>query len=52
MARKAPVGIRYFTDFFGAKLPSKKPSQHGGYAPLMSVLSRRNFSLYDLEGLD
>ena len=30
MARKAPVGIRYFTDFFGAKLPSKKPSQHGG----------------------
>jgi hypothetical protein len=50
MARKAPVGIRYFTDFFGAKLPSKKPSQHGGYAPLMSVLSRRNLVSMTLKG--
>jgi hypothetical protein len=30
MGRKAPVGIRYFTDYFGVKLPSKIPSQHGG----------------------
>jgi hypothetical protein len=30
MARRAPVGIRYFTDYFGAKLPSKNASQHGG----------------------
>ena len=30
MARKAPVGIRYFTDYFRAKLPSEKASQHGG----------------------
>jgi hypothetical protein len=30
MARKAPVGVRYFTDYFGAKLPSRKASQHGG----------------------
>ena len=30
MARKASVGVRYFTDYFGAKLPSKKPSQRGG----------------------
>jgi hypothetical protein len=30
MARKAPVGIRYFTDYFGVKLPSKQPSQRGG----------------------
>jgi len=30
MARKAPVGIRYFTDYFGVKLPSKSPSAHGG----------------------
>jgi hypothetical protein len=24
------LDVRYFTDFFAAKLPSKKPSQHGG----------------------
>ena len=30
MARKAPVGVRYFTDFFAAKLPSGNPSDHGG----------------------
>lgn len=30
MGRKAPVGIRYFTDLFGVKLPSKTVSQHGG----------------------
>jgi hypothetical protein len=30
MARKASVGVRYFTDYFGAKLPSRKPSEHGG----------------------
>lgn len=30
MARKAPVGIRYFTDYFGVKLPSGTASRHGG----------------------
>ena len=30
LARKVPVGIRYFTDYYGAKLPSKKRVNHGG----------------------
>jgi hypothetical protein len=30
MARRAPVGIRYFTDYFAVKLPSQTPSEHGG----------------------
>ena len=30
MARRAPIGVRYFTDYFGAKLPSGKPSDRGG----------------------
>jgi Phytanoyl-CoA dioxygenase (PhyH) len=30
MARKAPVGVRYFTDYFNVKLPSKKKAEHGG----------------------
>lgn len=30
MARRAPVGIRYFTDYFAVKLPSGKSAEHGG----------------------
>ena len=30
MARKAPVGVRYFSDYYNVKLPSKEPSAHGG----------------------
>jgi len=30
MARKAPIGIRYFTDFYGVKLPAKTVSDRGG----------------------
>jgi len=30
MARKAPVGVRYFTDYYNVKLPSKNKTGHGG----------------------
>jgi hypothetical protein len=30
MARKAPAGIRYFTDYFAVKLPSGSAAEHGG----------------------
>ena len=30
MARKADVGIRYFTDYFGVKLPAGSLAEHGG----------------------
>ncbi|HET8711265.1 MAG TPA: phytanoyl-CoA dioxygenase family protein [Spongiibacteraceae bacterium] len=30
MARKAPVGVRYFTDYYNVKLPSKNKGAHGG----------------------
>lgn len=30
MARRAPVGIRYFTDYFAVKLPSGSSPGHGG----------------------
>lgn len=32
MARRAPVGIRYFTDYYAVKLPSKKKKAHQGGA--------------------
>jgi hypothetical protein len=31
--RKADVGVRYFTDFFAPKLPSKQDSEFGGNGP-------------------
>ena len=30
MARKAPVGVRYFTDYYNVKLPSKSKAGRGG----------------------
>jgi hypothetical protein len=30
LARRAPVGIRYFTDYFAVKLPSGSAVEHGG----------------------
>jgi hypothetical protein len=30
MARKAPVGVRYFSDYYNVKLPSKTKANHGG----------------------
>ena len=30
MARRKPVGVRYFTDYFAVKLPSKSSADHGG----------------------
>ncbi|CAN7620418.1 phytanoyl-CoA dioxygenase family protein [Phenylobacterium sp. LjRoot225] len=30
MARRAPIGIRYFTDYFAVKLPSGSAAEHGG----------------------
>lgn len=30
MARRAEVGVRYFTDFFNVKLPTKTEGDHGG----------------------
>lgn len=30
MARKAPVGVRYFSDYYNVKLPAKTRGTHGG----------------------
>jgi hypothetical protein len=30
MARKAPIGVRYFSDYYNVKLPSGKKAAHGG----------------------
>jgi hypothetical protein len=30
MARRAPIGIRYFSDYFAVKLPTGKTTGHGG----------------------
>jgi len=30
MARKAPIGVRYFSDYYNVKLPAKSKGGHGG----------------------